>query len=194
MAILAGAALAAWLAPPLPESLSGLRTAGPYAALLAAAVVGAWFNRGRAFVLALSLLAAFAAYDLQPAKPVYTAFAVLVPLNALLALAFAERGARFGQAWKWLALIAAEAILVFVFMNPLSSESFLNNPLLRSPPTPFLARLLFGAAIAVAVARAWPGFSPLEVGLPAALAAFFVACEWVGAAGPFAVFFTAAGV
>src|SRR5204862_3498849 len=137
MAILAGAALAAWLAPPLPDSLSGLRTAGPYAVLLAAAVVSAWFNRGRAFVLALSLLAAFAAYDLQPVKPVYTALAVLVPLNALLALAFAERGARFGQAWKWVVLVALEIAVVFFIEKHLPLEQWF----LRSPPTPLLARL-----------------------------------------------------
>src|SRR5260221_176369 len=82
MAILAGAALAAWLAPPLPDSLSGLRTPGPAALRLAAAV-----------------------------------------------------GAR----------------------------------------------------------GAWRGLPPVAVGWPASLAAFFIACEWAGSGGPFAIFFTAAG-
>ena len=45
----------------LPDTLSGLRTVGPCTLLIAALVLTWWFNRGRAFVLALSLLGAFAA-------------------------------------------------------------------------------------------------------------------------------------
>ncbi len=189
-AIIAFAALAAWLGPPLPDTLEGLRTAGPYAALITAAAVSAWFNRGRAFVLAASLLAAFGALDLFPSRAAYTAAALLVPLNALIALACAERGARFGQASRWIGLLILEIAVVFLIREALPLESWL----LRSPPTPLAARLLFAAAFAAAVARAWPGFTPLEVGIPAALAAFFIACEWSGAPGTFALFVAAAGL
>jgi GGDEF domain-containing protein len=151
--------------------------------------VSAWFNRGRAFVLAFSLLAAFGALDLFPSRAVYTAAALLVPLNALIALMRPERGARFGQASRWIALLVLEIVVVFFTLETLPLE----NWLLRSPPTPLVARLLFAAAIAAAVARAWPGFAPLEVGIPAALAAFFIACEWSGAPGTFALFVSAAG-
>src|SRR5512144_3071057 len=105
-------ALAAWLGPPLQESLSGLRTVGPNAVLVTAAGLAWWFNRGRSFVIAASLLAAFAASLAWPGKAVYTLLTVLVPLNALLAMVFAERGARHGAGWRWLALLAAEAVLV----------------------------------------------------------------------------------
>ena len=44
-------------------SLEGLRVAGPYALLGTAAALAWWFNRGRAFVLAASLLGAFGAYQ-----------------------------------------------------------------------------------------------------------------------------------
>ena len=61
--ILAAAAVLSWLGP-LPPTFVGLRTLGPYA-LLGLAVGMAWrFNRGRAFVLAASMLGAFAAYHL----------------------------------------------------------------------------------------------------------------------------------
>ena len=53
-----------------------------------------WFNRGRAFVLALSLLGALAASQLAPTKAVYTLLVVLVPLNVLLSMLRPERGAR----------------------------------------------------------------------------------------------------
>jgi len=50
--ILAGMALLVWLGKPLPESLAGLRLAGPYAVLVIALAMAWWFNRGRAFVVA----------------------------------------------------------------------------------------------------------------------------------------------
>ena len=193
-AIIVVTALAAWLAPPLPASLAGLRSAGPYAVLVTAAVVSAWFNRGRPFVLAASLLVAFGVLDSFPSQAAYTAAALLVPLNALIALVRAERGARFGQAWRWIALLLLEGVAVFSILAFYPDQIFLSNPFLRSPPTPLAARLVFAAAFAAAVARAWPGFTPLELGVAGALAAFFIACEWSGAPGTFALFVTAAGL
>ena len=91
--ILAATALLAWLVP-LPASLAGLRTVGPYA-LLAFAFAMAWrFNRGRAFVIAASLLGAFAAQHLWRDDAMPTVLAVLVPLNVAAAMLRPERGAR----------------------------------------------------------------------------------------------------
>ncbi|MEW6689982.1 MAG: hypothetical protein AB1452_12930, partial [Pseudomonadota bacterium] len=61
-AILAAAALGLWLGPPLPPSLAGLPEVGAYFVLLGAAAVSLWFNRGRAFVAAMSLLLAYGGY------------------------------------------------------------------------------------------------------------------------------------
>ena len=152
-AIVVLTALVAWLGPPLEESLSGLRTVGPTAVLVAAAGLTWWFNRGRSFAIAVSLLAAFAATLAWPGKPVYTALTVLVPLNALLAMVSAERGARHGAGWRWLALLALEAVLVnWIGRGPLSGggEMF-EHWALRSPPTPLVGRLAFAAAFAAAV-------------------------------------------
>ncbi len=92
-------ALAAWRLP-LPAELAGLRLLGPYVVLAVATGFAWWFNRGRSFVIAASLLGAFAAMQVFPGKGTYTLLTVLVPLNALLVMVFAERGARHGAGWR----------------------------------------------------------------------------------------------
>src|SRR6185503_13765962 len=101
-----------WLGRPLPPTLSGLRTAGPYTALIAALVLAWWFNRGRSFVIAASILAGFAAWQMFPTKAVYTALVVVVPLNCFAVMLVPDRGARYRAAWNWVVVLAAEAILV----------------------------------------------------------------------------------
>jgi len=193
-AILAVAAALVWGGRPLPESLSGLGTAGPYAALIAAVAFAYWFNRGRSFVIAASLLAAFAAWHAWPAKPVYTALVVLVPLNACLAMMFPERGARYRAAYSWLALLGVEAVLAWWIGVKGSGFAVDEWWLLRSPPTPVVGRLAFGAAFAFAVWRSWPDFKPIPVGNAAAVAAFFLAAEWAQSAHAYAIFMCATGV
>jgi diguanylate cyclase (GGDEF)-like protein len=151
----------------------------------------AWrFNRGRAFVVAASLLGAFAAAQYFPGKAVYTAIVVLVPLNVLLAMLYAERGARYRAAWRWLVLLALEGLLIAW----LSTTGWTpENPLLRSPPTPLVGRLMFAVAFAAAVWRAWPELTALQVGNAGALAAFYIAAEWASLPGVSAAFMAAAG-
>jgi diguanylate cyclase (GGDEF)-like protein len=188
--IVAATALLAWLAP-LPATLAGLRTAGPFALLVTGLALAWRFNRGRAFVIAASLLGAFAAYHFYPTKAVYTALVVLVPLNALLAMVRAERGARYRAAYGWLALLAAEGILIASISA--ASGSLLESHFFRSPPTPLVGRIAFAAGFAAAVWRAWPEAAPLQVGNAGALAAFFIAAEWIASSGVYAAFMSAAG-
>jgi diguanylate cyclase (GGDEF)-like protein len=191
--ILAGAIAAAWFGAPLPAELAGLRTYGPYAILGAAAGVSMWFNRERAFVLAVSLLAAFAAFDRFPGAFTFTACAIVVPLNALLALAVRERGARFGLAWRWVALLAGEAVLLYLLQRWVDLEGVFDHWLLHAGPTPLLGRLVFAAAFAAAVARAWPHHTPLELGIAGALVAFFIASTWAGDLRIYSLFMLTAG-
>src|SRR4051812_21607391 len=194
--IVAVAALAVWLAPQVPPTLAGLRTAGPYILLVAALALSWWFNRGRSFVIAASLLAGFAAFELfQHSVAVYTALVVLMPLNALAVMLLPERGARYRAAYRWLVLLGAEALLVAWIgaagNSPLSGTSWLallDQWWLRSPPTPFVGRLAFAAAFAAALWRAWPEFKPAPVGDAAAIAAFFIAAEWARSSGVYSVF------
>jgi diguanylate cyclase (GGDEF)-like protein len=191
--ILAAAALLVWLGRPLPPSLSGLRSIGPYAALIAAVALAWWFNRGRAFVIAASLLAAFTAWQYFHTKAVYTALVMLVPFNAFLAMTYPDRGARYRAAYGWLALLAVEALLVWWTGSSRERWSF-DNWWLRSPPTPFVGRLILGAAFAAAVWRAWPDFKPIPVGNAAAIATFFLAAEWASSSGAYALFMSASGL
>jgi diguanylate cyclase (GGDEF)-like protein len=191
--ILAVAALLVWSERSLPPSLSGLRSIGPYAALIAAVALAWWFNRGRAFVIAASLLAAFAAWQHFHSKAVYTALVMLVPFNAFLVMLYAERGARYRAAYGWLALLAAEGVLVWWIGSSREHWSF-DNWWLRSPPTPLIGRLVCAAAFAAAVWRAWPEFKPIPVGNAGAIATFFLAAEWASSSGAYALFMAASGL
>jgi diguanylate cyclase (GGDEF)-like protein len=218
-AILAVAALSLWLGPTLPPSLAGLKEFGAYFVLLAGAGMSLRFNRGRAFVATVSLLLAYAGYRYAlefgagnfPARAVYTAAVVLVPLNILAALLLPERGVSYHGDHRWLFIVAGEILLVAWIASAGRSGSefsgeawkeMLEHWLLRSPPAPFLGRVLFCASFTAAVWRAWPPHfpkqggpvSPIGVGQAGALAAFFVACEWAANEAVFGVFTAAAGV
>ncbi len=188
--ILAATALAAWLVP-LPDSLAGLRTFGPYALFVAGLALALRFNRGRAFVVVASLLGAFAAQQAWPAPAVQMALTLLLPLNVFIAMLRPERGVRYRASYAWLALLAAEAVLLaWLFKAP---GIPLDNFLLRADPTPLLGRIAFAAAFAAAVWRAWPEAAPLQVGAAGALAAWFIAVTWVGSPGAYSAFMAAAG-
>jgi GGDEF domain-containing protein len=194
------AALLACSGKSLPSEYHGLRSAGPYTLLTLAVVLTWWFNRGRSFVIAASVLAGFAAYQTFHLKAVYTALAVLVPLNAFLAMLKADRGARYRAAYRWLVLLGVEALLVLWIGAAGRSRfsgtawlSLLDQWWLRSPPTPFVGRIAFGAAFAAALWRAWPDFKPTPMGNAGAIAALFIACEWATAPGIYALFMGACG-
>jgi diguanylate cyclase (GGDEF)-like protein len=216
--ILLAAVLALAAGPALPTTLSGLSTVGPYVILLLGVAISAWFNRGRALIMLISLLAAFAGYslaiDLGPKsfamKAVATAFAVIVPFNVLLASWFPDGGVRQHRNYRWLLLGLAEILIVlwiaYAGRSSLSGTAWrdvLDHWLLRSPPTPLVARIMIAAAFAAALGRAWPRRGPKElrkeprpvdVGIASALVAFFVGCEWMEAQGVFSTFMSAAGV
>src|SRR3989442_637959 len=165
-----------------------------------------------------SLLAAYGGYslawDLSPqslaVRAVLTAFAVLVPFNVLLALAFPERGVRQYRNYRWLLLGLAEILIVIWIANAgrssLSGTAWrdvLDYWLLRSPPTPIAARIMLVAAFAAALARTWPRRGlrerrknprPLDMGTAAALVAFFIGCKGAPAPPAFGAFMSAAGV
>ncbi len=194
-AILAVTAVAAWLAPPLPPSLAGLRIAGPYAVLVTALGLSWWYNRGRTAVVAASILLGWSLYHYDPQKLVYTVVVILVPLNCLAVLLARERGARYGPAYRWLAVIALEAAAV-VWLDWAGkgyAEDWLEHWALRSPPTPLAGRIAFAAAFAAAAWRAYPDHRPLQVSKVGAVVAFFIGSEWAEEPAAFAAFMTAAG-
>ncbi|MDW8469044.1 MAG: GGDEF domain-containing protein [Burkholderiales bacterium] len=207
-AILAAATLAAALAPPLPPSLAGLSTLGPYAMLAGACLVCVWFNRGRAFVLAFSILAAWAGWEVAqawgagsaPAKAAYAALVVLVPGNALAAYLLPERGVRYHGSGRWLALFALEALLVLwvaasgrSLVSGTAWQAMLDHWLLRGPPVPLAGRILTGAAFALAAWRCWPDARPVDVASAAAILLFYIGCTFAASPATAAIFVSAAG-
>ena len=217
VAILTATVLALWIGPTLPPSLAGLKEAGAYFVLLAGASMGLWFNRGRAFVATASLLLAYFGYrialDFGPdsfaVQAVYTAAVVLVPLNVLVSLVMPERGVSYHGDYRWLFIVAAEILLVLWIassgrsdLSGVAWKSILDHWLLSASNAPrlsppYIGRVLFCAALAAAIWRAWPGkdapVSPLAVGIAGALVAFFLACEWPASATIFGVLTAAAG-
>ena len=210
-AILAVTSLFAVTQPSLPASLAGLPWLGPYVAFLAAGAMALWFNRGRAFIAAMSMFAAYAGYryalDIGPfaAKVTYTALVVLVPANMLATLLQAERGVYHHHNHRWLLVLIAELLLVLWMASAgrssLSGSAWIgvfDHWGLNSPPTPLAGRLLFACAFGVAMWRSHPrppAIEPraLDVGLAGSLAAFFIAAEWATVPLLFASFMTAAG-
>src|SRR5437773_7693082 len=201
VAIIAATATAAALLSTPPASPAGLSTAGPYAVPDTRTLPTSCYTPGRSFVILASLLAASAAFELFPTKAVYTALVVIVPFNALMAMIRPERGARYRMAYRWLVLLAGEALLVAWIAaagrSPVSGtwwNTMLDWWLFRSPPTPLVGRLAFAAAFIAAVTRAWPDHTPLQVGNCGALAAFFFAAENADAPSSYTALMTAAGI
>jgi len=172
----------------MPDSLEGLQTAGPYAVLSIAIAMAWWFNRGRAFVIAATLLGAFAVNQYWRGALVHQLLVVLVPLNVLAAMLWPERGARYRASYGWLGLLAAEALLLAWAHKGDGGADFIANPM------PIWGRLAFAAAFAATVWRGWPEFTALQVGNASALAAFFIASVWVQSASVYSAFMSAGGV
>src|SRR5688572_15993540 len=169
LAILAITAFCLAAAPALPPSLAGLPALGPYAALFAAGAIALWFNRGRAFIAAMSMFCAYAGYryavDLGPfaAKVTYTALVVIVPANILASLVQAERGVFHHHNHRWLLVIIAELLGVLWMASAGRSDlsgvawiGVFDHWMLNSPPTPLAGRILFAVAFAAAMWRSHP--------------------------------------
>src|SRR5882672_1713248 len=208
VAIIVIAALAVAIGRRLPAAFAGFGVFGPYTVLLLGAAISLWFNRGRAFIVLLSLFIAFVGYRLAhdvesinfAGRAVFAALAVFVPLNILIALLIEERGISYFRNYRWLLLLITQILLTAWVAAAGKSDlsgtawhAMLEHWLIRPAPVPFLGRVLMASAFAYAAVKAWRQHSPLEIGLAGALVAFFVACQWPTTPGVFAAFTTAAG-
>ena len=208
VAIIVIATLAVVIGQRLPAIFTGFGVFAPYTVLLLGAAISLWFNRGRAFIVLLSLLIAFVGYRLAQdpqsitfaGRAVFTALALFVPLNILIALLIEERGVSYFRNYRWLLLLTTQILLAAWIAGAGKSVlsgtawlAMLEHWLIRPAPVPFLGRALMAAAFAFAVVGAWKEQSPLDIGLAGALVAFFVACQWPTSPGVFAAFMSAAG-
>ena len=213
-ALIVGTALTLAAGPALPVSLATIGPALPWLTLLTGTGLSVLYNRGRAFIAFVSLLAAYAGIEFCaslgpqgfPVRAVYTAATLLVPANILFALLYAERGVYQHRNYRWWLIAAAELIVVAwvasAGRNPLSGtfwQGLLEHWLFSSPPLPLAGRILLAAAFVAAVWRAWPAPPavaprPLDVGMASLVTAFYIACEWFSTPRAFSAFITTAGI
>ncbi|HWQ37936.1 MAG TPA: GGDEF domain-containing protein [Burkholderiales bacterium] len=190
-----------------PRWAFGAITFSPYVVLGLATLIALWFNRGRAFFSLVSLLLAYLGMRLGQdagtfaARATFTAAAIFVPLNILLAALVVERGVFHFRSYRWAFVLVVEILLTAWVASagatPLSGTAWhalLDHWLFRPAPTPFLGRLLLAVALAVAIANAWSRpAAALDVGIGGALVAIFVAFTWPVLNGVLPVFLSAAG-
>ena len=207
-AVLVMAGIAASISQQFSTTLGNFGVFGPYAVLVIGTAIAMWFNRGRAFIALISLLVAFIAYriavgfgqDAFPVRAVLTAAAIFVPANILLVLLLPERGIVHFRNYRWLLLGIVEALITawiatagYSALSGTSWHAALDHWLLKAAPTPLLGRIFIAAAFTVALIKAWPKRSPLDVGMAGALVAFFIACEWPNLSMVYGVFVFSAG-
>ncbi|MGA8007733.1 MAG: hypothetical protein WCA17_16730, partial [Burkholderiales bacterium] len=148
VALLAAAALLIRAAPDLPGFLAPLRVFGPWFALGAGLIVSVAFKRGRALFAVLTLLMATAGFELFlahglsgfPARTVFAALCLFVPLNLALLSVLPERGAlnTYGARRLILILIELSATLALLAGDYREITRALYRPLveLGAPATP----------------------------------------------------------
>jgi len=207
-ALLAGAFALAHRPAAIPASLDGLKTFGPWVALVVAAVLAAAFNRGRIVFAAAAIALAHYAYraaiepgpDSVAARAFYAASCALVPA-ALAALAWLEeRGvANVHGAIRAAALAAAAALVAWLARSagPASAMDWAYVPLANLPwlpatPIPQLGLAAIAVSLAAACAAAYVRRTPVESGLAWAIVAFALGAHTIRTPLAFPAFVAAA--
>jgi diguanylate cyclase (GGDEF)-like protein len=168
--------------PAFEASAAPFVPALPYAVFIGGVLLAWRFERIRlVFTLILLALAERIVYAVAAAAPplgtgriVYTATAVLLPLNLAALSWLGERG-RLGSRLAWVAgLLAAQVIAVVLVCQPevATVATALSRPAVgRLTPLPLVALAAFGIAIALAVGRALRSRNAIESGALWALVA-----------------------
>lgn len=205
--LLVVAHLTAPLAGQLPASLAGLRSWGPLMLLALAGALAATFNRGRVVFAVVSLTAAYLAYRLYlmqgvaefPARTVFAAICLFVPLNLITLSVLRERGVFTYYGARRLGSIALQASLVawVVSTQRIQITDSAYWPLLDGLPlasalVPQFALLLVGSGLVVTVGAAVIRRSAIDAGFAGALVCFALACEAIRVPHHFGVYVAAA--
>jgi diguanylate cyclase (GGDEF)-like protein len=207
LALLGAAFVLVYYSAALPSSLSGLKDYGPYFAFLVGAALSIGFNRGRALFALITLVIAYAAQQwwLQkglagfPARAVYAALTVFVPLNLAL-LAFArERGIFNRHALLRSGVIAAEILFTWWVVEAGQSgiadwayQKFLDPAPFTAGRIPQFAVVVIGLGLLVTMAAALAARSPLAAAFAGAIVAFSVAAHVPNASVSYSIFIAAA--
>ena len=207
IALLAAAFALVFQLDALPASLAGLKTYGPYIVFALGAGLAGAFNRGRAVLALVVLIAAYAAQqtwlqqalDAPLAHTVYVALVTLVPLNLALLALLPERGLFNAHGLLRLAAIAIQALLVAWAVAAGATEivdwtyqRFIDPPPFTVGRIPQLGITSIGLALLAALASALFTRSATSAGLAGAIVAFTVAAHVPSASVTFSIFTSAA--
>lgn len=202
--------VAAWLFLPLAAALpAGVRTWIPWGVLILGAVLAAAFSRGRVFFALCSLALAYLGArhwmtgDLAslPARTVYVAMCVFVPVNLALFAVFRERGIFNGHGGNKALLIALQVIVTaWIGLErqavplELVAQPFLPAWLAHGTSIPHAGLVLLAIAFAVVLAKALLWRSPIDVAVAGALYAFGTATDAAAQPDAFATYLLAAAL
>jgi len=207
IALLAAAFALVFYSSALPPSLAGLKVYGPYIVFVLGAALAVWFNRGRAAFALVTLVAAYAAQqawiqhglDDLPARAVYAALIVFVPLNLALLAILPERGIFNRHGALRVAVIAGQAVLTAWVIAAGQAEiadwvyeTFLEPAPISAGRIPQLGTAAIGLGLLVTMAATLVALSPLAAAFAGAIAAFSVAAHVPTASITYSIFITAA--
>jgi diguanylate cyclase (GGDEF)-like protein len=206
--------VAAWLLLPYATDLpASIRTWLPWGVLMMGAALAAAFSRGRIFFALCTLALAYLGAEqwltggtsgglrAWPARAVYTAMCVFVPINLALFAIFRERGIFNGHGGNKALLIVLQVIVTAWFglerqAVPLDlvAQPFLPMWLIRGTPIPHTGLVLLSIAFAAVLAKALLWRSPIDVAVAGALYAFAAAVDSAARPGSFSLYLLAAAL
>jgi diguanylate cyclase (GGDEF)-like protein len=203
----------AWLIVPLlselPPSLAGIRIYGVHFLLALGLVVSLAFRRGRIVLALLTLAAAYVCYALLlqkglagfPARTVFVALCVFIPLNFALLSFIAERGTFNVYGAQRLLVIAIEAAFTWWIVLATRTEAtawayapLYYTKLFAGSPIPHLGLTAIALSFAICLTVWYIKRSPLDIGLAAAGLAFGIGMNGIATPNLFPVFIMAAGL
>jgi diguanylate cyclase (GGDEF)-like protein len=202
-ALIAAAFALVFYSAALPASLDGLRLYGPYIVFALGAALAVAFNRGRALLALIVLCGAYGAQQLWlqpglgsvPARTVYIALTLLVPLNLAVLAVVPERGifnrhgaVRLGALVLQAAAVAWIAMAGEVRLVDWASQKFLDPPPFSAGRIPQLGIALTGVGLLVAMAAATVTRSAISAAVAGAIIAFAIAAHVPTASLTFSIF------
>lgn len=202
--------IAAYLLVPrvsqLPDSLAGLRIHGAYIMLGVGGLISIAFNRGRVLLALVSLAVAYWSYRtlLQhglagfPARAVFAALCIFVPLNLAILGVLKERGAFNARIlWRsalYLCEIAFVAWIIHAGLTEATTWAYAplsDTPFAVASPIPQLGQAIIALALVVSLAAWIATRSAIDLGFAGAIAAFALAANGMSAPDRFAMFISA---
>jgi diguanylate cyclase (GGDEF)-like protein len=191
----------------LPPSLAGLKVYAPYFLFVVGAALAIGFNRGRALFALITLVIAYAAQQLWlqtglvslPARAVFAAITVFVPLNLALLAVVRERGIFNRHGVARLTFIAAQVVLTAWVASASQTEiaewayqKFLDAAPFSAGRIPQFAAAVIGLGVLTAMGATLAAGSPLAAAFAGAIVAFSIGAHVPNATVTYSIFIGAA--